>query len=372
MVNQDKLVAEFCELVKIRCSTGKEREIVDIVKAKLTALGFEVAEDNVGEKLNGNAGNVFGYLKGNIPGAPVLMLSAHLDSVEPCNGIQPRIVDGVLKSDGTTILGSDDKAGVAAILEAVRVVKEQGLPFGDLQIVFTVAEEGGLNGSKHMDASLLKADFGYALDSGGAPGHIINAAPGQENVTATIYGKSAHAGIAPEEGLNAIVIAAQAIVKMKQARIDHETTANIGIIHGGQATNIVPDKVVVECEARSRDLAKLSVQTRHMADVFKQAVLEAGAKADVDVSTVYSPFVLADDAQVIRVACQAAENIGLTPVLEGTGGGSDANFFNSYGIPTANLGVGMSKVHTCEEYITVADLTNTAEFVAAIIREAAK
>lgn len=372
MIDQTKLISDFCELVKITCSTGKERQVVDVVKGKLTALGLEVGEDNVADKIKGNAGNVFGYLSGTVTGAPVIMLSAHLDSVAPCAGINPQIADGVIKSDGTTILGADDKAGVAGILEALRIVKEQGLPHGDIQVVFTVAEEGGLNGSKYIDTSRLKADFGYALDSGGEPGRIINSAPGQDSIKATIHGKSAHAGIAPEEGINAIVVAAQALTKMTQGRIDHETTANVGIIKGGQATNIVPDKVVVECEARSRDLDKLAAQSKHMADAFNQAAESAGAKADVDITSIYSPFVLADNTQVISVASAAAKNIGLTPILEATGGGSDANFFNAYGVPTAVLGVGMSKVHTCEEFITVADLCNTAELVLAIIGEAAK
>jgi len=367
MVDEQRMINEFCQLVRIKCSTGAEREVADVVKAKLSALGFEVFEDDVAGKINGNCGNVFGYLRGNAA-APVLMFSAHLDSVEPCGDIEPEVKGGRISSRGDTILGADDKAGVVGILEALRLLREKDLPHGDIQVIFTVAEEGGLNGSKFIDRSLLKADFGYVLDAGGSPGKIIDAAPGQNNITAIIRGKTAHAGFAPEEGINAIAVASKAITQLKQGRIDAETTANVGIIKGGQATNIVPDYVEVISEARSRSAAKLESQTKHMVDTFEQVAAAAGARSEVKVRRMYDAYVLTADMPVVALAKKAAQSIGLTPVLEPTGGGSDANFFNTYGMPSAVLAIGMSKVHTTEEYIEVADLVKTAEFVAAIIR----
>ncbi len=372
MVNKERMLAEFFELVKITCSTRAEREVVDMVKARLDALGLEVREDDVGAKIGGNCGNVLALLKGTVPSAPVLMLSAHLDSVEPCAGIKPQLKDGVITSAGDTVLGADDKAGVASILEALRIVRENGIAHGDIQVVFTVAEEGGVNGSKNMDRSLLKADFGYVLDSGGAPGRIINAAPGQNSIKVVIRGKSAHAGVAPEEGINAIVVAGKAMAQLKQGRIDAETTANVGVIKGGQATNIVPDYVEIACEARSRNAAKLEAQTKHMVDIFEQVAAANGAKAEISVKKAYDPYVLTDDMPVVALAIQAAESIGLTPVLEATGGGSDANFFNAFGVPSAVLAVGMSKVHTTAEFIKEADLYKTAELVVEIIKAAAE
>ncbi len=203
MINQQRVLAEFFELVSIRCSTRAEREVADVVKAKLAAMGLAVEEDDVGGRIGGNCGNVLAYLRGNVAGAPVVMLSAHLDSVEPCGGIKPQLKDGVITSGGDTVLGADDKSGVVAILEAIRVIRETGAAHGDIQVVFTVAEEGGVNGSKNMNRELLAADFGYVLDSGGAPGRIINAAPGQDSIKVIIRGKTAHAGVAPEEGINA-------------------------------------------------------------------------------------------------------------------------------------------------------------------------
>lgn len=371
MINKERVLTEFLDLVKVRCSTLQEREIADVLTAKLAALGMEVTEDNVGEKLGGTAGNIYGFLKGNAAEAPCVLLSAHMDCVEPCGGIKPVLENGIIKSSGDTILGSDDKAGIVPILEALRVLAEQNLPHGDIQVVFTVAEEGGVNGSKNMDPARLKADLGFVLDSSGAPGKVITMAPGQNKIKVVVHGKTAHAGLAPEEGLNAIVLAGKALAEIKDGRIDEETTANVGIIKGGGATNIVPDRVEITCEARSRNLAKMEAQTKLMCDTFEKVVTANGGGVDITVSKAYDPYVHAEDAPVLAIAKQAAESIGLAPKFEGTGGGSDANFFNNYGVPSAVLGVGMSKVHTKEEYIKEADLYTTAELVVAIISTAA-
>ena len=370
MINKERMLAEFFELVKIKCSTKAERQVADVLKGRLTALGMEVFEDNTGEKIGGNCGNLIAYTEGTVQGAPALMLSAHMDCVEPCSGVEPELKDGIITSVGDTILGADDKAGVSAILEALRVVVEKDIPHGPLQVVFTVAEEGGLNGAKHMEPSLLKADFGYALDSGGAPGEIINMAPGQNNITAIVHGKKAHAGVAPEDGINAIVVAGTALAEMKYGRIDFETTANIGIISGGIATNIVPDMVEIKCEARSRNMEKLEKQTLHMKETFERVVAAQGGRAEVIVKKSYGPYVLSEDAPVVALAVNASKSIGLLPEIKATGGGSDANFFNNYGVPTAVLGVGMSKVHTTDEYIKEIDLYNSGELVIALIKTA--
>ena len=239
-------------------------------------------------------------------------------------------------------------------------------------MVFTVSEEGGLNGYKHLDRSLLKGDFGYILDSSGVPGKIITMAPGQNKIKVVIHGKTAHAGLAPEEGINAIVVAGKALAELRQGRIDEETTTNIGNIHGGGATNIVPDRVEIACEARSRNMVKLEQQTQYMKETFERVAAANGGRAEVDVQTAYGPYVLAEDSKVVTLAKAAAERIGLTPRLEATGGGSDANFFNSYGVPSAVLGVGMAKVHTTEEYIKEVDLYQSAEYVISIIQTVAE
>ena len=370
-MNNKRMLEEFLTLVKMPCSTGKERQAADYVTLKLTELGFTVVEDQAGEKIGGNTGNVIASLTGSVAGAPTIMLSAHLDCVEPCGSIEPIQKDGMILSKGNTVLGSDDKAGVAAILEGLRVLQEDKIPHGAIQVVFTVAEEGGLNGSRNIDRSLLKADYGYALDSGGDIGEIVITAPGQEQIKVIVHGKKAHAGVAPEEGLNAIVVAGKALAEIKQGRIDFETTANIGIISGGVATNIVPDTVELQCEARSRNLNKLAAQVDHMKTTFIKVAAAHGGKADVTTTRAYNPYVLAEDAPVVKNAFAAAKNLSLTPKLVGTGGGSDANFFNIYGVPCAVLGVGMSKVHTTDEFIKESDLYLAAKYVTAILQTAA-
>lgn len=370
MINRKRLLNEFLELVKVKSSTRDERQIADLLKSKLQHLGLTVTEDDAGAKIGGNCGNIFAYLEGPVKNAPVLMFAAHMDCVEPCAGVEPEIRDGVIRSAGDTILGADDKAGIAPIIEVLHVLKENAIPHGGIQVVFTVAEEGGLNGSKNIDRTKLRAALGFVLDSNGNAGKIVTAAPGQNRLEVTISGKKAHAGLAPEDGINAILVASIALSKMKTGRIDNETTANIGIFNGGTATNIVPDKAEIVCEARSRNSAKLAAQTAHMCQVFESTAVSAGATADVTVKELYKPFLLADNAPVVELAKKAIAAAGLAPETEATGGGSDANFYNSYGIPSAVLSIGMQKAHTTDEYIEAKDLYRTAEILIAIIKEA--
>ncbi len=371
VINKQRMLKEFLELIKVKCPSRAERPAADIVKQRLRELGATVREDDVAGRIGGNCGNVVADIKGSVSGAPVIMLTAHLDCVQPCGCENPQIRDGIIDSGGDTVLGGDDKAGGAAILEGLRVVRENNLPHGDIQVVFTVAEEGGLGGSENIDRRLLRAAVGYAFDSGGEPGKIIVAAPGQNHIEVVVRGKTAHAGVAPEEGINAIALAGRALAVLRQGRIDEETTSNVGIIQGGQATNIVPDKVVLHCEVRSHKAAKLAAETAYLSDVFRQAATAGGGQAEVKVAPAYQAFRISEDSPAVKLIVAAAARSGLRPALEVTGGGSDANFFNSYGIPTAVLGVGMTKIHTTGEYIREADLYKAAELAAALIGTAA-
>lgn len=373
MINENRMLKEFFELVRIPCSNRAEREVADVLKSRLTALGLVVMEDDVGAKIGGNCGNVLAYLQGTISDAPVLLLSAHMDCVEPCLGIKPQVKDGgVITSDGTTILGADDKSGIVSIMEALRVIIETGMPHGDIQIVFTVAEENGGNGAKNMDRTLLKADYGYVLDSSGEPGRIIIKTPSKNKLHVVIHGRSAHAGVSPEEGVNAIIVAGKALAELKDGRIDQETTANVGCIKGGDVTNIVPDRVEIICEIRSRNTEKAASQTKDMRETFERVAALNGARAEVTVNRLYDSYVLSEESELVTLACQAAESIGLTPKLEESGGGTDANFFNRCGISTTALGTGMSKAHTKEEYIKIIHLYQAARWVIAIVKQAAE
>lgn len=368
VINSERVLADFFELVRINSPTRGEREVADFLKKQLINLNMEITEDEAGMAIDGNCGNLLAYMKGNVIGAPILLLSAHMDCVEPCSNVEPVLKDGIITSAEQTVLGADDKSGIVAIMEALRTIKEQDISHGDIQVIFTVAEEGGLNGSRNLDRSLIKADLGYVLDSGGKPGEIILRAPGQDRINVTIHGKAAHAGAAPETGISAIMVAAKALHTMRTGRIDEETTANIGTIQGGRATNIVADLVEITCESRSRELAKLEKQTAHMCEMFKLAARESGAQAEIDVQRAYEPYALAEDSKVVVFAAQAARGVGLVAKFRESGGGSDAHCYNRYGVPCAVLGTGMQKVHTNDEYLEEEDLYGSAELVLEIIQ----
>lgn len=375
MINQERTVEEFLRLVQIDSPSLHEREIADYLTQKLSELGLNVAEDSAGESI-GNAcdhqtGNLIAALPGNRPDAPAILFCAHMDTVEPGRGVKPVIRDNAIFSDGTTILGGDDKAGIAAVIEMIQVIKEQDIPHGEIEVVFTVAEECGLRGSKYLDYQRLKSQIAFVLDCDGPAGTIITKAPSQYKIKSTILGKAAHAGISPEEGINAIYVASKAISKMKLGRLDSETTANIGVIAGGKATNIIPDMVNIEGETRSIDPDKLEKQTDQMVEILEQTAREMGAKAVIEKDLLYPRLFLDESSQAVELAVRAAENLGHKPTLVSTGGGSDANILNGFGIQTANLGIGMSKVHSTEEFITVEDLVLNARYLVEIVKLAA-
>jgi tripeptide aminopeptidase len=369
MINRERLVDEFLELVQIDSPSGQEREIADTLKQKLMDLGLKVYEDNAGGQVGASAGNLIATLPGDGNG-PMLLLSSHMDTVQPGIGVKPVINDGVMSSAGDTVLGGDDKAGIAVILEAIRGIKENNIKHGGLEVVFTIWEEGGLKGAKALDYCKIKSKMGYVLDSDGEPGTIIITAPTADEITATIKGEAAHAGIAPEKGVSAIQVAAKAIAKMNLGRIDEETTANIGIIQGGKATNIVPDNTYIAGEARSLRPDKLAAQTKHICDLLQQEADAAKAEIVINVEKEYDPISLSKEDDVVKYAVNAAENLGLKPVLSATGGGSDANVFNGQGVSCANLGIAMNKVHTTDENIKIDDMCKTAELVMEIIKVA--
>ncbi|HLS10040.1 M20/M25/M40 family metallo-hydrolase, partial [Lentibacillus sp.] len=267
-IDQDRLINEFFELVQIDSETGFESEIAEVLTKKFTDLGLEVKEDDSKEKTGHGAGNLICTLKGNKEGADPIYFTSHMDTVIPGNGIKPSIKDGYIVSDGTTILGADDKAGLAAILETIRTLIDQDVKHGDIQFVITVGEESGLVGAKSLDGSLINAKYGYAIDSNGTVGDIIVAAPTQAKLNAVMKGKTAHAGLAPEKGVSAITLAAKAIARMPLGRIDDETTANIGRFEGGKQTNIVADRVDILAEARSLIPEKLEKQVAEMKHAF--------------------------------------------------------------------------------------------------------
>jgi len=370
MVNEKRLVESFMELVKIDSISREEKNLADFLIEKLEDFGLDVIVDQAGEKVKSNSGNIIARLKGNIKKATPIMFSAHMDTVVPGKNINPFCDGKKIVSSGETILGADDKAAIAALLEALHIIKENNISCGDIEIVFTICEEIGLKGAKNLDISSLNAQMGFVLDAGGQVGKIITTAPSQNSLEIIIYGKSAHAGANPEEGINAIQVAGFALSRMKLGRIDEETTANIGVISGGKATNIVPDKVTLKGEVRSRKEKKLEKYTERLKKITEDTAQEFKAKAEVKINREYSCYNLSSDDQVVKISTKAAKDMGLQPELCPSGGGSDANVFNKKGFPSVVLSVGMEKVHTVDEYILVKNLKNTVEYVLSIINTA--
>jgi len=372
MINEQRIVDLFIELVQVDSETKHEEKIAVVLKEKFTALGVEVVEDDAKEKTGHGANNLICTLPATKEGVDTIYFTSHMDTVVPGNGIKPSIEDGYIKSDGTTILGADDKAGLAAMLEAITVLKEENIAHGKIEFIITVGEESGLVGAKALDSSLVTAKFGYALDSDGKVGDIIVAAPTQAKVNATIYGKTAHAGVAPERGVSAITIASRAISKMPLGRIDEETTANIGRFEGGTQTNIVCDRVDILAEARSLIPEKMKAQVAKMKEAFETAAQEMGGRAEVDIKVMYPGFKFGDGDHVVEVAKKAVANIDRPSRLLQSGGGSDANVIAGFDIPTVNLAVGYEDIHTTNEKIPVEELVKTSELVVSIIKEVAK
>ncbi len=370
MINRERLINSFIAMVETDSVSGREGKMRDLLVLEFARRGMQAEEDNTGELLQGEAGNLLIKIPGSIDG-PVVLFSAHMDTVEPGEGIKAVIEDGIIKSQGKTILGSDDKAALAALLEALDVIIENDIPHPPIELLITVSEEQGLKGSKSFDFSKLEAEIGYVLDAGGSPGNIIIQSPCQNEIEYKVYGKPAHAGMNPEDGINAIQAAAMALSKMPCGRIDKDTTCNLGIIEGGTARNIVADYCHIKGEARSLNRTSLERITDQLRDTFIKEVQARGAAAEMEVKFLYPEIQLDTEAEAVQIAIRAAESIGLTPELVSTGGGSDASNINGSGIPCANLGIGMTDVHTCDEYIKISDLEKDAELVLAILREAA-
>lgn len=371
MINEKRLIESFMELVRMDSISREERNIADFLIEKLENLGLEVIVDQAGEKVGANSGNIIARLNGNTKVATPIMFAAHMDTVVPGKNINPLREGEKIISTGETILGADDKAGIAAILEALHLIRENNILYGDIEILFTICEEVGLCGAKNLDVSQLKAQIGFILDAGGQVGQIIISAPSQNSLDFTIRGKSAHAGVNPEEGINAIQVAGVALSRMKLGRIDEETTANIGIISGGKATNIIPDEVILKGEVRSRNEGKLEKYTKELRKITEDTAQEFKARAEVKINREYHCYNLSPEDLVVKIARKAAKDIGLQSLLRPSGGGSDANIFNKKGIPSVALAVGMEKVHTIEEYILIKELKNATEYILSIIKTVA-
>jgi tripeptide aminopeptidase len=378
MIDATRLGDTFRFLAEIDSVSKDEKQVALEIKHIVEALGAETVFDNAGEKTGSNTGNLIARFQGNSSAAP-LMLNAHMDTVSPGKGVSVVFKDGIFTSDGTTILGADDKSAIAIIIETMRVILENDLSHGPLELVFTICEEIGLMGAKHLDFSLLQSKFGYALDATDTQG-IITRAPSANRLEFRVHGKDAHAGAAPEKGINAISLTAKAIAGLELGRIDRETTCNIGMIKGGNAINIVPKRVTVKGEVRSHDEEKLERVTAKIVSSFQEVVDTCKKtspdddlpKLEVQVDRDFTRTHIPDTHPVVTLAQKAAENLGRKIITKATGGGADANIFFGKGVFTGVLGTGMRDMHTLRESVALDTMVQTTELLLEIISLHAK
>lgn len=373
MIDPQRMAGVFTMLVETDSVSREEGAVSAILQKMLKDLGGTLSMDNAGEKVGGQTGNLVAKFPGNREAEP-LMLNAHMDTVEPGRGIKAVLKDGVFTSAGDTILGADDKSAIAIILEVLQVIKENDLPHGPIEVLFTICEEIGLQGAKNLDFSLLTAKYGYALDTQDTEG-IVTRAPAANKLEFRVYGKEAHAGATPELGINAIFAAAKAVSRLKIGRIDNETTCNLGLVKGGMATNIVPNLVTINGEARSRDEGKLAAITEELVSGFENAMAELRKeigdpelpRVEADVVHDFKRTHIPDDHYVVQLAREAAANLGMKMETKTTGGGADANVFFEKGIITGVIGTGMQNMHSKEESVALDDMVKTAKLVLELV-----
>ena len=374
MVNSKRLGDTFKQLVGIDSISKEEGNLCSKLKIIFESMGAETIVDDAGKKIGGSTGNLIARFKGNVK-APPLLLNAHMDTVEPGKGITAILEDGIFTSEGDTILGADDKSAIAILLETLQVLHENDLPYGPIELVLTVCEEIGLLGAKHLNLDLITAKYGYALDATDTEG-IVTRAPSANRFEFKVHGKDAHAGAAPEKGINAILLASKAIAQLELGRIDHETTCNIGVIEGGKAINIVPNLATVKGEVRSHDPDKLNKITDKIVSSFNEVVKNYRTKStennlphlESKIEKDFSRTHIPDDHPVVKLAGKAAKNLGREMVAKTTGGGADANIFFENGIVVGVLGTGMRDMHTVRESVALGDMVQSTELLLEIIR----
>jgi len=375
MINRDRLAETFKCLAEIDSVSMSEAAICSEIRQRLDSLGAKTVIDNSASQTGSDTGNLIAFFEGCNSAAAPLLLNAHMDTVEPGCGIKAVLQDGVFTSAGETILGADDKSAIAILLETMNVLKENRLNHGPLELVFTTCEEIGLLGALHFDPDQIQATMGYALDASDVNG-IITRAPSARWFEFKIHGKSAHAGAAPEKGINAITIASKAIASLEIGRIDRETTTNIGVIKGGLAANIVPDLVTVTGEVRSHDSLKLRQYADSMVNAFEDAVKTAKETGDdselpyltVDTISEFPGTKIPDNHPVVLLAMDAAKNLGRSMKIKSSGGCADANIFFQKGLAMGVLGTGMRKMHTTRETVGLDDMVAGCHLLIEIIQ----
>jgi len=362
----------FLELCAIPSPSGRERAVADRVGAYLTGLGLEWDEDGAAARLDGDTGNLYCRLPAtNGGGGTPIFLCAHTDTVPPEAAIDPVVgEDGIVRNAAGTILGSDNKAAIAAMLEAVRRILDEGRPHAGVELVFTPQEEVSLRGADAFDHARLVATTGFVFDQGTPIGEIVLGSPHARLLDFRFHGRAAHAGMAPEDGRSAIAAAARAIADFRLGRVDEETSANVGQITGGSARNVVPEWCSFTAEVRSHDERKVTELAREMLETAAFAASLADCAVESELRPSFPGYRFRESDAPVRLAARALERVGYGPSYALSGGGADANVFNARGLQCVNLANGMAEIHTPDEHIAVADLEGMVEVTLALVDEA--
>ena len=356
MIEQERLVASFCELVQIDSPSDEEEDMAIHLTDRLDRLGFTVVRDA--------HGNVIASEEGQDP----LLHSAHMDTVEPGRGINPIIKGDRITSDGTTILGGDCKAGVAAIMEGLESVSENRISRRPLQVVFTRGEEIGLVGATNLDYSLINAKEAVVFDGNGPVNTITGASPTYMRFDVTVKGRAAHAGVEPEKGLSAIRIATEIINDLPNGRLDEETTFNVGLISGGSVRNAVPAEATFGGEWRSMNTETLdSVKMQLLATLDRTRERYKEAQIDEDLEVMFQMYNLDPDEKIVQLVTRVMRDMALEPDIRPSGGGTDGNVMRLHGIESVVVGMSTNEMHTVDEYVVISDLVDTAKFCQQVI-----
>ncbi len=366
-IQPERLAGYFKTLCEIDSPGLLEKPVAEYLQCFFSKFpGIVVEVDDSALRTGANTGNLIVTIPGRDEGATGLFFNCHMDVIPPCIGVQVDYTDGVFRSKGDTVLGGDDKAGIAILMELTHLLFEGQTPLPLVQFIFTVGEEIGLLGAEHLDRELIQVGYGYALDSTGIDNGIIGA-PAAVYVDAVITGRAAHAGLNPEDGVSAIVLCGEITSQLPLGRVDSETTANIGLVEGGAATNIIPETVRVRGEIRSHCSRKLAQTIEVFRRTFEDLSAKYGGRAEVDFPPQYPAMLVDESAPVVQRLKRSAGALGRSIDLIVAGGGSDANIFNFKGLPTVILGTGMTDVHSNNENIALSDIVRTAEMVATLV-----
>ncbi|RPH94784.1 M20/M25/M40 family metallo-hydrolase [candidate division KSB1 bacterium] len=375
--NMDRLVKTFFDLVQIDSPSKQESAVADYIEKVLATLGVKTWRDDAGGKIGGNCGNLHVRVPARNSSAPAILFSAHMDCVMPCMSVKPRLENGVIRSDGTTVLGADDKAGIVTIIEMLRCAHEAGMPHGPIEVIFDVSEETGLLGANQIDLSSVQAKCAFILD-GEELDRVVYRSPSANRMAYEIDGVAAHAGMYPERGVSAIEVFAEAVSRMKLGRLDPDSTANIGTVNAGRATNIVADKLTSTAEARSHSNDVLETQTRHMAQCFHDAVKKYTKTVDgrtiapvfrEKVKREFNAMNMPLESMAYKLAAEAGQTLGLDMKPMSIGGGTNANVYNEKGLPSVVIGCGMKDEHTTSEHVYVKDLETSVKLCLAILNK---